>query len=366
MNEIVDFLSVVLYYASNGYPLPIAFSKAKDKKKVSGVNYDYLYELSRVLLLNYFGLKGKTNRKKVISFLTGNTKLILPSWMDEQLRYLIDLDNYLKNLVKKKTQWFRVNRILGDEDKVLKSLELQDIEFIRDHDFNYVYKITKGNITKTKEFTENKVILQDKASVAVVEALRPEPGDVVLDMASSPGLKAELIYELTQGEISLVLAEFYMHRLSKEMRLLKELGVNPSSLNFIVQDSTSNSIVRVDKVLIDAPCSSSGTLSDDPTVLITLSTKEKVNLFSRVQKAMLRETFNIRFKEGVYSVCSIFPEEGEMIVEEIKDRLVKTGLPGSTGYPNFSVGNLCTRYFNFIDETDDFFIAKFKGMDDER
>ncbi|MEM4746423.1 MAG: RsmB/NOP family class I SAM-dependent RNA methyltransferase, partial [Metallosphaera sp.] len=70
--------------------------------------------------------------------------------------------------------------------------------------------------------------------------------------------------------------------------------------------------------------------------------------------------------EGVYSVCSIFPEEGEMIVEEIKDRLVKTGLPGSTGYPNFSVGNLCTRYFNFIDETDDFFIAKFKGMDDER
>lgn len=116
-----------------------------------------------------------------------------------------------------------------------------------------------------------------------MQALGPEKGDVILELASAPGLKAELIYELTQGDVYLILAELNHKRLDKEIKLLSTLGVDLGKVDFINQDSTRNSVLRADKVLIDAPCSSSGIFYKEPTVLLTLRDRDKVENFSKLQ-----------------------------------------------------------------------------------
>lgn len=358
----VDFLSSVLHFCEKGDPLPVAFSKAKSIKRVRNVDYDELLELSRKLILSYYALEGKSARKKVTSFLNKGSKVSLPPWMSEELKELIDLDAYLKSAELGRYKWFRVNRLLADEDDVLSSLETQGIKFERDKDFNYLFRVISGNITKTKEFDDFKIIVQDKASVAVVQALGPEKGDVILELASAPGLKAELVYELTQGDVYLILAELDLKRLDKEIKLLSRLGVDLGKVDFINQDSTKNSVLKVDKVLIDAPCSSSGIFYKEPTVLLTLRDRDKVENFSKLQKLMIKEAFNISFKKAVYSVCSIFPEEGEVIMDEYVDKLMTTDVGGIEGYGKYKSGKLSRRYFGHIHGTEDFFIATLRGV----
>lgn len=363
MDDLIDFLSSVIHFCEKGDPLPVAFSKAKEIRRVRNVNYDELFELSRKLILSYYSLSGSSARKKVISFLEGANKISLPQWINDELRGLIDLEAYLRSLESGRYKWFRVNTILGEENQVLTSLERQGIKFERDGDFNYLFKVRSGNITKTDEFRNFKVIIQDKASVAVVEALKPEKGDVIFEFASAPGLKAELIYELTQGDVYLILAELDRERLTKEIKLLSRLGVDMGKVDFINQDSTMNSVLKADKVLIDAPCSSSGILYNEPTVLLGLRDKGKVENFSVIQKLMIREAFNIRFKKAVYSVCSIFPEEGEAVMDEYMDHLLSTKVGGVEGYGNHGSGKFCNRYFGHIHGTEDFFIATLRGSE---
>ncbi|WP_246263901.1 RsmB/NOP family class I SAM-dependent RNA methyltransferase [Metallosphaera tengchongensis] len=345
----------------DGYPLPVAFSKAKSTKRVKS-NYDDLYEISRKLVLSYFSLNGKTRRKKVKEFLSmDGVNVGLPAWMERELNTLIDIEKYKKSLVNGKAQWFRVNRILADEDKILKSLEMKGLEFARDPDFPYIYRSLSKDVSKTEEFQNFKIIIQDKASVAVVEALKPKEYEKIYEMASSPGLKSQLIYEKTEGKVELFLAEIDRRRLDKEVDLLKKFGVDFKNVHFVNQDSRYGSIRYADAVLIDAPCSTSGVISIDPSILLSLRNKSKVKQYSRVQQSLLEDLFSIKFKRAVYSVCSIFPEEAEMLLDKLKDMLLPTDIPGSKGYTSFESGRLGVRYFNFVHKTEDFFIGKLKG-----
>ncbi|WP_240938747.1 RsmB/NOP family class I SAM-dependent RNA methyltransferase [Metallosphaera hakonensis] len=360
----MDFLSTVLYFIEKGQPLPISFKKTKQFRKIKNANYDELFELSRKLVLAYYGLKGRSRKKKVISFLKEGAEVTLPGWMERRLRNLVNFESYVTALRSGTAQWFRINRIKGDEDKVLKSLESKGIIFERDTSFKYIYKVISGNITKTEEFKEYKVIIQDKASVAVVEALKPERGDLIFEMASAPGLKAELIYEITEGDVELVLAELDEDRIAKERDLLLKYGVNLTRVDIVNQDSTMNSIIRADKVLVDAPCTTSGLISKDPSILLSLRTPEKVLHFAKIQESMLSEALKLRFKKGVYSVCSIFPEEGELILEKFSNRLIDTEIQGRSSSHQDRVSSRFIRFFSYLDDTEDFFIATFRGSED--
>ncbi|MEM4223639.1 MAG: RsmB/NOP family class I SAM-dependent RNA methyltransferase, partial [Metallosphaera sp.] len=95
---------------------------------------------------------------------------------------------------------------------------------------------------------------------------------------------------------------------------------------------------------------------------LTLRDRDKVENFSKLQKLMIKEAFNISFKKAVYSVCSIFPEEGEVIMDEYVDKLMTTDVGGIEGYGKYKSGKLSRRYFGHIHGTEDFFIATLRGV----
>jgi tRNA and rRNA cytosine-C5-methylases len=163
----------------------------------------------------------------------------------------------------------------------------------------------------------------------VVKALDPKPGELIYDMASAPGVKTALIMALTEGRAEVVASELYRTRLEKELRFLKSLNVDLRKVHLVQADSRNPLIRRADKVLLDAPCSSSGMVPNDPCVLLTL-TPEKVKSFSELQREMLRTAVEIS-NYVTYSSCSVFPEEGEELVEGFKTLRLSFGEPFGNG-----------------------------------
>ncbi|MDT7876844.1 MAG: RsmB/NOP family class I SAM-dependent RNA methyltransferase [Sulfolobaceae archaeon] len=345
----IELLSRVLFYVEKGDPLPIAFKKAKEMRGYKGVNYEEAYELARLLVLHYFSLRGKSDRKKVKEFLKGTNELKLPDWMEEELSKIYDL-KALKESFKEKNVWIRVNTLKADEDKVIKSLEDKGIVLERDKDIPYVYKVLSGNVRNTEEFRDYKVVIHDKASVAVVEALRPEREDIIFDMTSAPGMKASLIFARTENKVKLVVAsDFSLERLEKERRLLKAMGVDVAKIEFIRGDGRYLK-VRADKVLLDAPCTSSGMISNEPTVLLRLS-KERVKEMSELQRSLLENALKLS-SYIVYATCSLFPEEGEEVVKDFR------------AHPPLNFGSISrggNRFIPYLHHTEGFFISLVKG-----
>ncbi|BDC19042.1 RsmB/NOP family class I SAM-dependent RNA methyltransferase [Acidianus sp. HS-5] len=346
-----DFLTTLLYFVEEkGYPLPVAFKKTKGIKKVKGINYDELYEISRLLLLSYNSLKGKRS-KKVKQFLQGKYEILLPSWAREELSNYLNVRSFEGSL-RYKTTWVRINTLKTDVDKVLKSLENQGVEFEQDKDVYYLIKVKdEKKLKSSEEYKEFKVLIQDKASVLTVEALEVEKGDKIIDLSSAPGSKASQIMQLGENNINLYVTDVNIDRLGREVSLLRRLGINMDKVHVIHQDSTMNSLLRADKVLLDAPCSSSGMVSNEPAIMVNL-TKEKVIYYSKLQENMISEVLKINATYLIYSVCSIFPEEGEDHVLNLRTERPK--ISGERPYK--SVNGV--RLFPHINSTEGFFITK--------
>ncbi|NON62540.1 RsmB/NOP family class I SAM-dependent RNA methyltransferase, partial [Acidianus sp. RZ1] len=285
MTSIEDFLSTFLYYVEQGDPIPIAFSKTKNIKKLKKVNYDNIYEKSRELVLSYFSLNGRRRSEKIKEFLSNGVRPLLPNWAREELVNYLDVSSLEKSFVNN-TKWIRINTLKTDVDKVILGLEKLGIMIEQDNDIYYMAKVLSGNIKATEYYRNFSIIFQDKASSAVVEALKPENGDLIFDVSSSPGIKASQISAITENKATLVLADMDRRRLHKEIELLRKLGVNMERINIINQDSSSNSVISADKILFDAPCSSSGIIANEPSILLKLE-KSRILSFSQLQQSIL-------------------------------------------------------------------------------
>lgn len=338
-------LSRFLYYVEKGDPLPIAFKKAHEMGKYK-IDSNDAYEKAKLLILQYLSLKGKSRRKKVKEFLQGKGAVVFPDWMEKKLSGLYDIGE-LKRSLMRKTTWFWVNTLKADEDKVIKSLENKGMVLERDKDYHFLYKLINGNLSKTKEFREYKVIIQDKASVSVVATLSPKKGESIYDMTSAPGVKATLIMVLTENGAKLTLSEVEYKRLIREVNFMKNVGVNLDRVNIIHGDATHLTFSKkFDKVLLDAPCSSSGMISNEPTVLLRL-TESKVSEFSKLQMELLGKALSLS-STVVYATCSIFPEEGEEVVKKV----------------SHNVGHkvvFSKRFIPYIHDTEGFFVSKLEG-----
>merc|ERR1719210_2136865 len=140
---------------------------------------------------------------------------------------------------------------------------------------------------------------------------------------------------------------------------------------------------KLDRVLLDAPCTGSGIISRDPSVKVKRGAKD-FEEHSRTQKELLMaaiDMVNAKSSTGgyiVYSTCSVSVEENENVIEyALKHRNVELvsfstavnfGVEGLTKYrerrfnPSMS---LCRRYYPHVHNMDGFFVAKLKKTSNE-
>ncbi|OYT48955.1 MAG: hypothetical protein B6U85_00855 [Desulfurococcales archaeon ex4484_42] len=381
--KVINLLAMVLYEVINHrVSIDVAFKRACKGKCASDLNErEKLYELSRKFVSDYFkllcvtGKKDLSLKKLARIWLKGiNKRLTNPAcelsyseWFYNRIKELLGDEAYvLLKTMNERHWWLRINTLLAPEEKVLKMLDNEGVEYEIDKDYPFMVKIIKSSkpIRLLRPVKEFNAIPQDKASAVVIDALKPQSGDVILDMAAAPGMKTSLIMMLTENKARIIAVDISIKRLKIMKDLLKRLGVDLSRVYLVHGDSTQFNVRHADKILLDSPCSNSGAIDKDPGIKIHLS-DGKINYYSNIQRSLLMNALKLKVEQIVYSTCSIMPEEGEYVIDyvmknsrDLTIKLVKEIKWASHGYPVVKFYGNLMRLFPHIHGTEGFFIAK--------
>jgi 16S rRNA (cytosine967-C5)-methyltransferase len=161
------------------------------------------------------------------------------------------------------------------------------------------------------------IYLQDEASQLVGHLLDAQPGDRVLDVCAAPGSKTTHIGALAPRAM-IVAGELYEHR----ARILRELAATQGndSIQVVVADATVElpfANASFDRVLVDAPCSGTGTLRRNPEIRWRIQPSDIAELSSKQGRILAHATEMVR-PGGIllYSTCSLERDENEDVVAE--------------------------------------------------
>ena len=162
------------------------------------------------------------------------------------------------------------------------------------------------------------IYLQDEASQLVPQMLNVEPGDRVLDLCAAPGGKTTLMAAGAEDRAMIVAADRSATRMATviAMSRLQEL----KRIQPVILDAAEPLPFKpgtFDKVLVDAPCSGTGTLRRNPEIRWRLSLAD-IGPFAEKQKQILRRAAEALKPGGrlVYSTCSVEREENEEVIQQ--------------------------------------------------
>lgn len=168
-----------------------------------------------------------------------------------------------------------------------------------------------------RELGAGRMIVQDEASQMIPLLADVRPGQRVLDLCAAPGGKtARLSRHAGQGTV--VASDLHLHRLRQTGELLA--GVAAANVSLVALDGTHPLpfSARFDRVLVDAPCSGTGTLARNPEIRWRLQPQDLPALAEK-QEALLRQGLAQLAPGGrlIYSTCSLEPEENEHVVAAV-------------------------------------------------
>jgi NOL1/NOP2/sun family putative RNA methylase len=244
-----------------------------------------------------------------------------------------------------------------------KGMELQKIDWTK---HGYFVKKSPFSLGSTPEYLLGYYFLQDPASMYACEVLQPKKGEVILDMAAAPGGKTTYLAQLMENKGTIVALELNKQRMKSLRSNITRMGIeNVITIRMNALD-TEDLGIKFDKVLLDAPCTGTGTVFKNPDA--AYKKKRDVERCTALQKSLLEIALKVLKKRGilVYSTCSILPEENEFIVSKFKSVKIQKIKHGNEGFSNVYGKNLgkdmkkTRRFYPHIHKTQGFFIAKLK------
>ncbi len=181
---------------------------------------------------------------------------------------------------------------------------------------NHYYIIEKGAglLLKHQLFQKGFISVQDRAAGAVVELLNPKPGETVLDVCSAPGTKTFYISEMMRGTGSLIGTDISERRM--ELCVQDNTRHNQNWIKWKINNAAKDVYPKADRVLIDAPCSGTGTIGQRSEI----RWRRKFNQLQKFKKQQLDILINVSnyVKEGgilCYATCSLEKEENWDVIE---------------------------------------------------
>ena len=209
---------------------------------------------------------------------------------------------------------FRINPLKSSCEEIESILNGNSIGFKKCDWFDLAYIINNNDENKLREldiYKEGKIYLQSLSSMIPAILIEPKEGDNILDMCAAPGGKTTLMSMLSNNKALITACEKNKIRHDRLMYNIQKQGAK--GINIINQDSRElSNYFSFDKILLDAPCSGSGTLLEDVESKGFID-KEYVEKLVKVQRKLLDKAIAILKSGGtlIYSTCSIFKEENE-------------------------------------------------------
>ncbi len=229
---------------------------------------------------------------------------------------------------KQRYATLRANTIKTEANNVAKELQKAGIEFdkVNWSDNAFIIKnATESDIRNLSIYKNGEIYMQSLSSMIPAIILSPNAGENILDMTAAPGGKTTQIAALSNNQCFITACEKNKIRLDRLKYNLEKQGA--TSTNVMNIDARKlDDFFSFDKVLLDAPCSGSGTLNTNDENLEKYFTKELIQRSEKTQSELLQKAINV-LKPGnemVYSTCSILQEENEENIQKyIKKGLVE-------------------------------------------
>ena len=182
-----------------------------------------------------------------------------------------------------------------------------------------------GNPAASEAVRSSWVAIQDEASQAVARLVAADPGNTILDLCAAPGGKTLLLARAAGAQGHVIAADLHKNRVRAMQERLEQAGVR--NVETIVLDGAHPLPFErpFDRILVDVPCSGTGTLARHPEIRWKVLAEDLRDLHDR-QARLLRNALPHLAPNGrlVYSTCSLEPEENEFVVREVLGALGDT------------------------------------------
>ena len=172
-----------------------------------------------------------------------------------------------------------------------------------------------GRIETLDGFEEGAWWVQDTAAALPARLLGDVSGSRVADLCAAPGGKSA---QLAQGGARVTCVDSSKRRLERLDENMARLGLTVTT---IAEDASQwNPDVKFDAILLDAPCTGTGTLRRHPDIALLKNPKDLKEL-SGLQKRLLSNAVKLVRPGGMlmYCTCSLEPEEGADQIESLMD-----------------------------------------------
>lgn len=233
-----------------------------------------------------------------------------------------EFEKVLRNRIHKS---FRINTLKITRKDVLPRLEekfkLKQIPWWKN---GYWVINQTESLTNTLEYYLGYYYIQEAASMIPPLLLEPKQNEIILDLCAAPGSKTTQIAEMMKNSGVVIANDYDLKRLKALRGNVQKLGV----VNCLVTYSDARDFwkagLKFDKILLDVPCSGSGSIVSTWRIMKEWSIAT-IKRLSSYQKVLLASAIKCLNNDGilVYSTCSMEPEENE---ENVDFAVKKLGL----------------------------------------
>lgn len=279
----------------------------------------------------------------------------LPEFLENRLKEQYGEENFkqiMKGYSSDRKTTFRVNTLKSETSAMQAELESLGIEYGKTAWSEEAFILKNAREKEIQEldmYKNGEIYLQSLSSMLPPIILNPKPNTDILDMAAAPGGKTTQMAALTQNKAHITACEINSVRAERLKYNIEKQGA--SSVYVMVSDSRNmDEFFSFDNILLDAPCSGSGTLQIKDSNLEKKFTMKLIEKSTKTQLALLRKAMKMlkSGQEMIYSTCSILACENEDVVSQVlrenNAEIVPIELNGMEDLPRLPVkieGTLC-------------------------
>ena len=279
-------------------------------------------------------------------------------------------DKIIEGYSKNRKVTFRVNTLKTNINDVIKILDDNNIKYKRvlwcDEAF-IIENVKEDKIRSLDIYKNGEIYMQSLSSMLPPIILNPKENMDILDMTAAPGGKTTQIATMLKNKSNITAIEMNKIRAEKLKYNIEKQGA--SSVYIMEQDARKiDDFFSFDSILLDAPCSGSGTINSNDLKLEKVFTKKLIEKSIKSQRELLNKAIMI-LKKGstmVYSTCSILEDENENIIREIletkKVELEEINFRGIEELPRLPEKIKGTLLVMPSEEYEGFFVAKLKKL----
>ena len=282
---------------------------------------------------------------------------IAPEWLEDRLIASEVSEEEAKSLLDRAPLDLRVNTLKASRDVLDLPAEVERLSLL-----NALRAPTGTRVEEWEAYRDGAVEVQDCGSQAACLAVGAQPGETVIDLCAGAGGKTLALAAAMANEGTLVAADTDRRRLSQLAPRAERAGARIAETVLLdpgqEREALADWLGKADRVLVDAPCSGTGTWRRNPEARWRLSPTELERLVT-LQSRLLALAAELVKPGGslTYVTCSLLDEEGAAQVE----RFLAANPGWTADTPDLPLGaprGHGVRLSPSRDGTDGFFIAR--------